>query len=72
MMDDKHGGKVKMTPAKGNSMPAHPVKTGGATKGFGGGSMPKSLEGNDTIGKGGNGKAPVRGFSGGGLLGGKV
>lgn len=61
--------KVKMGKGKSNSVPSHPVKTGGKTKGFGGGAMHGSLEGNDAITKGGR---AIKGFSGGGLKGGKV
>jgi hypothetical protein len=67
-------GKVSVPPHKAPDAGGNEAitKTGRTVKGFGGGSMPGSLEGNDTVSKAGNGKGAVRGFSGGGMIGGKV
>mgnify|MGYP001248734513 CR=1 FL=1 len=62
------------------SVPAHKapapggnsaITKSGATKGFGGGKMHGSLEGNDSVSTGAT-KRAVKGFSGSGTLGGKV
>lgn len=68
-------GKVNLSKAAGNKVASQPVKTGGATKGFGGGSASHTAGHTgamSSVTKGSGGKAPVKGFSGGGLLGGKV
>jgi hypothetical protein len=55
----------------GGTKSPDPVKTSTATRGFGGGSATLGTHSCDPV-KGGDGKSAVKGFSGGGVKGGKV